>query len=254
MLKTTHHLKSTVLFFLIIVVWYLLAQAQIWSAFVLPGPEKVLTAFNEMCQSGELAASIYISFRRILIGFVIACLLAFCFAITSLLFPKAKPYYDGILNFLRNVPPLTLIPLLILWFGIGETPKIIVIGLASFFPLLLNLDTGFSGCDTRLLEVGKILGFSPQENLKKIIFPYALPYIVVGMRIALGYSLRAIIGAEMIAASSGLGYLILDAQTMSRSDKVLVGIIVIGLLGICLDFLFGLFIRHSFPYRTEVTS
>ena len=87
MLKTTHHLKSTVLFSLIIVVWYLLAQAQIWSAFVLPGPEKVLTAFSEMCQSGELAASIYISFRRILIGFVIACLLIL-FTLLAIRFPE----------------------------------------------------------------------------------------------------------------------------------------------------------------------
>ena len=252
--KLQLHLKSSVLFLLILLVWYVLSQLQLWSSFVLPGPGKVLTAFQEMCQNGELLESIYVSFRRIFLGFCLAAMLAFGFAITSLLIPGAKPYYAGVLNFLRNVPPLTLIPLLILWFGIGELPKIIVIILASFFPLLLNLDSGFAGCDQKLLEVGKVLGFSQREILTKIIFPYSLPYIVVGMRIALGYSLRAIIGAEMIAASSGLGYLILDAQTLSRSDKVLVGIIVIGLLGIGLDWLFALFIRHHFPYRTEVTS
>jgi len=252
--KISSHLKSSALFVGILVLWYILAQLQLWSSFVLPSPGKVWDAFWVMCQNGELGESIYVSFRRIFLGFSVASLLAFCLAITSLVFPGARPYYAGIINFLRNVPPLTLIPLLILWFGIGELPKIIVIVLASFFPLLLNLDSGFAGCDPKLLEVGKILGFSRQENLKKIILPYALPYIVVGMRIALGYSLRAIIGAEMIAASSGLGYLILDAETMSRSDKVLVGIIVIGLLGICLDRIFAFFIKHYFPYRTEVSS
>ena len=252
--KVSLHLKSSALFIGILVFWYILAQLQVWSSFVLPSPGKVGEAFLAMCQSGELGESIYVSFRRIFIGFSVACLLAFCFAIASLIFPGARPYYAGLINFLRNVPPLTLIPLLILWFGIGELPKIIVIVLASFFPLLLNLDSGFAGCDPKLLEVGKILGFSKKESLQKIILPNSLPYIVVGMRIALGYSSRAIIGAEMIAASSGLGYLILDAETMSRSDKVLVGIIVIGVLGICLDRIFALCIKHYFPYRTEVTS
>jgi sulfonate transport system permease protein len=254
MAKLSSHLKSSTLFLLLLVLWYILSQMGLWSSFVLPGPGKVADAFREMCKSGELLTSLWVSVRRILIGFSLASLLAFCFAIISLLFPGCRPYYSGLLNFLRNVPPLTLIPLLILWFGIGEVPKVIVIILASFFPLLLNLDSGFAGCDTKLLEVGKVLGFTKKETLKKIVFPYALPYIVVGMRIALGYSLRAIIGAEMIAASSGLGYLILDAETMSRSDKVLVGIIVIGLLGICLDYAFALFIKQHFPYSKEVAS
>jgi sulfonate transport system permease protein len=138
---------------------------------------------------------------------------------------------------------MSLIPLLILWFGIGETSKIVVIVLVSFFPIFLNTKSGFGSCDKKLLEVGDSLGFSMTQKFFKIMLPCAVPSILVGMRIGLGYSWRAIVGAEMIAAASGLGHLILDAEQMSRSDKVLVGIIVIGILGYCCDRVFYLLIK-----------
>lgn len=137
----------------------------------------------------------------------------------------------GLLVFIQHIPPLSLIPLLVLWFGIGETPKFLIIILATFFPIYLNMEDGLLRADPKLLEVGKTLGFSQRETLWKIRLPLALPTIVTGMRIGMGYSLRSIIGAEMIAADRGLGYFILDAQTMSRSDKVIVGILAIGLIG-----------------------
>lgn len=252
MLKSSS--KTWLPFIILIALWYYLCQLQLWSTFVLPPPFQVAEAFIEMCTTGELLESILVSFKRIILGFSLSCLLAFGFATFSIMLPKAKPYYASLLNFIRNIPPIALIPLLILWFGIGEASKLIIIVLASFFPLLLNLDSGFGGCDKKLLEVGQMLNFSQEEKLKKIILPYALPYIVTGMRIALGYSLRAIIGAEMIAASSGLGYLILDAQTMSRSDKVLVSIITIGLLGILLDKIFAYIIQRYLPYAKEAVA
>ena len=138
---------------------------------------------------------------------------------------------------------MSLIPLLILWFGIGEVPKIIIIVLTAFYPIYLNTLSGFSQCDARLSEVGSSLGFSRGRVFFRILLPGVLPSMLAGMRIALGYSWRAIIGAEMIAAASGLGYMILDAQAMSRSDKVIAGILVIGLVGYLTDRLFGLLIR-----------
>ena len=111
----------------------------------------------------------------------------------------------------------------------------IIIILAAFFPMFLNIEQGVKGCDPKLLEVGTLLGFDRWQKFFRIVLPSAVPDILVGMRIGMGYSWRAIIGAEMIAASKGLGYLILDAQQMSRSDKILVGIIVIGIIGIICD-------------------
>ena len=136
----------------------------------------------------------------------------------------------------------SLIPLLILWCGIGETTKTAIIFLASFFPMYLNIVKGFTGCDRKLLEVGEMFGYSRGESFFRIILPYASADILVGMRIGLGYSWRAIIAAEMVAASTGLGHMILFAQQMSRTDKVIVGILVIGLVGLATDRIFAFLI------------
>ena len=154
-------------------------------------------------------------------------------------------YYNHIVEFLRNFPPLSLIALLILWFGIGETSKIIIIVLASFFPMFLNIKKGLASCDPKLIEVGRSLNFTQGQIFRRILLPNALPDILVGMRVGMGYSWRAISGAEMIAAASGLGYMILDAQQMSRSDKVIVGIFVIGIVGYLCDRLFSLAIKKA---------
>jgi sulfonate transport system permease protein len=160
------------------------------------------------------------------------------------LLPVSGAFYEYLVQFFRNVPPLSLIPLLILWCGIGETTKTVIIVLASFFPMYLNIVKGFTGCDKKLLEVGDVFGYSKLKRFFRISLPYASADILVGMRIGLGYSWRAIIGAEMVAASSGLGHMILFAQQMSRTDKVIVGIFVIGVVGYVTDWLFGLMIKR----------
>ena len=152
--------------------------------------------------------------------------------------------YTRLMGVIRHIPPISLIPLLILWFGIGETPKLIVIVLASFFPILLNTETGIFGCDEKLVEVGKVLNFSKGKIFFRIQLPNAVPNILVGIRIGLGYGWRAIVGAEMIAATSGIGYLILDAQALSRTDKVIGGILVIGVIGLLTDALCGWVVRR----------
>jgi len=227
------------------VLWQAASASGIWSAYVLPSPGKVVESLWRMVESGVLLKHIMISFERVLTGFLIAFVLAFLFGILAAARPGAGDYYNTILEFMRNVPPLSLIALLILWFGIGETSKVIIIVLAPFFPMFLNIKKGFTSCDRKLLEVGTAYGLGGGERFFKIVLPYALPDILVGMRIGLGYSWRAIIGAEMIAAGSGLGYLILDAQQMSRSDKVIVGIFVIGIVGVFCDKLFSALIKKA---------
>lgn len=228
-----------ILFFL----WQTASGMGIWSQYVLPSPARVFRAFEVMLMNGTLFKHINVSLMRVLNGFGLAFLLALLLGSLAGVYPKTTAYYKHIVEFMRNVPPLSLIALLILWFGIGETSKTIIIVLASFFPMFMNIKKGLAACDPKLLEVGYSLGFSKIKVFLKIMFPNALPDILVGMRVGLGYSWRAIIGAEMIAASSGLGYLILDAQQMSRSDKVIVGIFVIGIVGYLCDCLFSLVIR-----------
>lgn len=227
----------------IVLLWHSICSLQIFSTYVLPAPSKVWASFLKMLVSGEIFRDIAISLGRVLKGFFIAFVLAFLLGMIRSMIPASGVLYEYLVQFFRNVPPLSLIPLLILWCGIGETTKTVIIVLASFFPMYLNIVKGFTGCDRKLLEVGSAFGYSAPERFIKIMLPYASADILVGMRIGLGYSWRAIIGAEMVAASTGLGHLILFAQQMSRTDKVIVGIFVIGLIGCLTDWIFGWFIK-----------
>lgn len=231
--------------------WFVVCKLEIFSAYVLPTPEKVFRSFMKMVESGEIFVDIAISFGRVLKGFLIAFVLAFVLGIFRIVVPTAEKYYEYIVQFFRNVPPLSMIPLLILWCGIGEVTKTIIIVLASFFPMYLNIVKGFTGCDKRLLEVGDAFGYTRFEKLTHIVLPHALADILVGMRIGMGYSWRAIIGAEMVAASTGLGHMILFAQQMSRTDKVIVGIFVIGIVGLVTDKIFGFAIKKIFKGTGE---
>ncbi len=228
-----------------VLMWYVVSKMNIVSSYVLPSLFKVVDSFVKMVKSGEVFEDIYISYVRVLKGFLLSTAIAFLLAMIRVILPKLSDYYDGIIQFLKNVPPLSLISLLILWFGIGETTKIGIIILVSFFPIYLSTVKGFVGCDNDLIEVGKIYGYSRIERFVKIRVPYALSDVLVGMRIGLGYSWRAIISAEMIAASSGLGHMILFAQQMARTDKVIVGILVIGLVGYLTDKIFAIIIKNS---------
>lgn len=246
-----HYGRAALGILILLAAWQTASRSGIWSAYLLPSPAAVFRALQSMAESGVLWQHIFISLRRVLEGFSIAFALAFLGGAIACRLPAAEDYYGGFLEFLRNVPPISLIALLILWFGIGETSKIIIIVLAAFFPMYLNIRKGFTCQDHRLLEVGYMFGLNHWQRFFRIILPAAVPDILVGMRTGLGYSWRAIIGAEMIAASRGLGYLILDAQQMSRSDRVIAGILVIGITGVICDRIFALLTRRIL--RPELT-
>ena len=230
---------------IVFAVWYGVCAAGLFSSYVLPSPGRVWSGFVKMLASGELLRDIGVSFGRVVRGFGIAFALAFALSMFRILVPASAGYYEYLVQFFRNVPPLSMIPLLILWCGIGETTKTVIIVLASFFPMYLNIVKGFTGCDPKLIEVGRSFHYSRARTFFRIVLPNAAPDILVGMRVGLGYSWRAIIGAEMVAASTGLGHMILFAQQMSRTDKVIIGILVIGVVGYVTDLLFGLLIRWA---------
>ena len=232
--KLHNALKPYYIFAVILLLWYVAAKLEIWNAYLLPPPWKVATTFLTMLRRGEITASILVSLKRVLAGVSISFLLAFFAGILSAYRPAKSEYWRHLTNFMRNVPPISLISLLILWFGIV---------LASVFPMYLNISKGFTECDRKLIEVGQSMGFGEVKIFFKILLPYAREDILVGLRTGLGYCWRALIGAEMFAAASGLGYTIVYAQQMSRSDKVLIGIFLIGLIGCISDALFSLLIR-----------
>lgn len=253
MIRRIHSfLKPWYIIILLLILWALVSWMGIWNTYLLPTPWKVCATFVSMLEKGEIAKAIVVSFRRVLLGFVISFTLAFFCGMASAYLPGQAAYMKHIGNFFRNVPPLALISLLILWFGLGEASKLIIIVLASFFPMTMNISKGFAECDKRLIEVGQSLGFSRLKIFFRISLPYAREDILVGMRIGLGYSWRALIGAEMFAAATGLGYMIVFAQQMSRSDKVFIGIFLIGIIGCVCDKLFSILIRRlSVGGKTE---
>lgn len=234
----TRKLKPLIFPLFILICWYLGSEAGLFNTYILPSPKKIFKTFIYLTRNGILFNHLLVSLYRVALGFTITFITAFSLAVIIALNSWLTDYIKPTLEFVRHIPPIALIPILILWMGIGEEPKITVIVLAAFFPVFLNTLSGISSCDKKLKEVGDIFELSKWEKFYRIILPQALPSIIVGMQIALGYSWRSLIGAELIAASAGIGYMIIDAEQLSRPDIIIVGVFTIGLFGYFIDYFF----------------
>jgi NitT/TauT family transport system permease protein/sulfonate transport system permease protein len=219
----------------LLLVWQGLSALGILNAYLVPSPAKVCAAARAMSQSGELQEGVLVSLGRVFAGYAIAACTALPLALLFHCQPVLKTLCSVPLELLRAIPPLAMIPLLILWCGIGEASKLAVIILASFFPIFLNAEDGLDHVAGKWRELARSLDLSFSRCLRFVLLPAAFPQMVTGLRLGFGYSWRALLGAEMFAASSGLGYLITDAQQMARVDKVFVGILSIGILGVVFD-------------------
>ena len=228
----------------LLLLWWAGSNAGWWNAFLLPSPEKVVDSFVLSIQNGELQKHVWASLDRIIKGFGLSAAMALSLALVCSWFPSLLVQLEPTLEFFRHIPPMSVIPMLILWFGIGEAPKIILIILATFFPVFMNALQGIKDCDPKLVEVATVFGYKKWHQFRYVILPSAIPSILTGLRLGLGYSWRSLVAAELVAASSGLGYMILDAEQLSRSDVVLMGILVIGALGAFLDYGFLWAIRR----------
>jgi ABC-type nitrate/sulfonate/bicarbonate transport system permease component len=227
--------------------WWLFSALGLVNAYLVPSPRKVFSAGFALARSGELGRHIGVSLYRVFTGYGVSVLLALPLA---LLFHYSKPLeklFHGILEFLRAVPPLAMIPLLILWLGIGEASKLAVIVLAAFFPVFLNAFGGFDSMDGRWRELSRSLELGFSRHLRQILIPAALPQIITGLRLGFGYAWRALLGAELFASAAGIGYLISDAQEMARVDQVFIGILVIGFLGLTFDALLRALAKAASP-------
>ena len=220
---------------LLLTLWALASAFEAAPTVLLPSPLEVLKTFLSLLVSGQLLEHTLASAARSLIGFVLASLTGIGLGLFFSRAPRAEAGLHLVLEAFRVTPPLALIPLLILWLGIGEAPKIAIVFLSGFFPIYLNTLTAFSNVDRKLLEVGASLDFTESETLRLILLPAAMPGIVTGLRLGFGYSWRALVGAELLAASSGLGYLINESGEYLKTDAVFVGIITIAVLGILAD-------------------
>ncbi|MDR1909161.1 MAG: ABC transporter permease [Spirochaetaceae bacterium] len=231
----------------LLALWGGLSGLKLLNPYLVPSPGKIGSAALRLLARGELQKHIAVSLGRVWAGYGISVLCALPLALLFHECPPLRKIFHGIFEALRAVPPLALIPLLILWFGIGEASKLAVIVLATFFPVFLNAESGFDSMDRRWLELSLSLELSFWRHLRLVLIPAALPQIITGLRLGFGYAWRALLGAELFASASGLGYLITDSQAMARVDRVFVGIITIGVLGLGFDALLRLAASRLIP-------
>lgn len=215
----------------IIVVWQALSIAGWIPGRVLPAPTEVIAAGWKLLQSGELLRNIWVSFWRAIVGFAIGGSIGFAFGLANGLSHRAERVFDSTLQMVRNIPHLALIPLVILWFGIDEEAKLFLVALGVFFPIYINTQHGIRSVDPQLVEMGRTYGMSPTTLFWKVILPGALPSIFVGLRYALGIMWLTLIVAETISASSGIGYMAMQAREFLLVDVVVLSILIYALLG-----------------------
>lgn len=220
----------------------------------LAAPSKVLATLWTMTVSGELTANLYVSFLRILAGLAIGVTTGVVLALVAGLSRKGEVAVDPLMQIKRTIPTLALTPLFIVWFGIGETPKIALIAFASIFPVYLNLYSGIRGTDLRLLEGARSLGLSRAAQVWHVILPGALPALLVGLRYSLSISVLVLVVAEQINASAGLGYLINNARDFMRTDIILVCLMIYAGLGLAADGLVRLIERRALAWRPEIVT
>lgn len=214
-----------------IILWQLLSQAGVISAKILPAPFDVLKVGIKLAQSGELLKHITISGTRALIGFAIGGGIGFLLGLINGSFVIAETLLDTSLQMLRNIPHLALIPLVILWFGIGEEAKIFLVVIGVMFPIYLNTYHGIRTVDSGLIEMGKVYGLNSLKIFWEIVLPSALPSILVGVRFSLGIMWLTLIVSETIASDSGIGYLAMNAREFLQTDVVVFAILLYALLG-----------------------
>ena len=218
---------------------------------LLPPPTTVAKAAWELIVSGELLHHLRDSLRREFIAFAWA-LSAIPVGVAMGWWKRVHAQLDPLVETLRPIPPLAWIPLSILWFGVGDTQNQFIIFLGIFFPILLNTIAGVRSVEPNLVRAARCLGAGEGAVLRRVVLRAALPQIVTGVRVGLGFGWMALVAAELIGANSGLGFLINDARTLLRTDVVIVGMITIGLVGLVLDLLIREFMRRALPWSRSL--
>jgi ABC-type nitrate/sulfonate/bicarbonate transport system permease component len=216
----------------LLAVWWLLSANKLVSPIFLPGPDVVFKAAAELILNGTLLEYTLISLFRVYAGFLVAAVLGVALGIflarSALAFGLISPVVEAV----RPIPPIAWLPLVIIWFGIGEPARISVIFYGAFFPILLNTIHGVRSVDNNLIRAALSLGATKRQIFYRVILPAVFPSVVTGLRVGAGMAMFVLVAAELIASSSGLGYLILDSREHLFTDRVIVGMIMLGLLGV----------------------
>jgi NitT/TauT family transport system permease protein len=212
-----------------------LAVVQKWFAYLLPLQPYSGGSWLAWAVSGELLLDAYSSMVRVLLGFVIGAGLALPLGLAMGASTRVYAWFNPLVQLLRPIPPIAYIPLAILWFGLGNPPAVFLIALGAFFPVLINTIAGVRQVDGIYLRAARNLGASGSTLFLRVMLPAAVPYILSGVRIGIGTAFIVVIVSEMIAVNNGLGFRILEAREYFWSDKIMAGMITIGMLGLAID-------------------
>ncbi len=233
----------------LLAIWELICQSGIVSSLFLPAPTAIISALLQMIADGEIGVSLAASLYRILAGFFIGSLVGLAVGLvtgTSALMDKIG---TPIVNAIYPIPKIALLPLFILWLGIGELSKVTIIALGVFFPVAMNTYSGVKNVDTLLLKVAASFNASWWMTMKSVVLPNALPMIFAGLRLAAGTSLLLLVAAEMIAAQVGIGALILHYGDLMITDRLMAGVIVLSLLGLVFNLILQFLERKAIPWK-----
>lgn len=219
----------------LIVAWQLAVASGWMDARMLPAPTTVAVTFWSLLASGQLEHHLLISLTRAAVGLFFGVAIGGLLGTAAGLFRLGEELVDAPVQSLRMLPHLALVPLIILWVGIGEASKDVLVALGTFFPVYINVFSGIRNVDQRLIEAGGVFGLSRFGLLREVVLPGALPSALVGLRQSLGVAWLSLVVAEQINASSGIGYLMTDAREFMRTDVILVGLVAYALLGLATD-------------------
>jgi sulfonate transport system permease protein len=234
---------------LLILAWEAASEFGLIPARILAAPTAVAGTAWTLIASGTLESNLLVSLARVLVGLSIALIIGTTLALTAGLSRAGELAIDAPMQMLRTMPFLALVPLFILWFGIGEPPKIALVALGGTFPIYLTLFAGIRGVDKRLVEAGDCFGMTKAALIRHVILPGALPSFLVGLRYAIGVSWLSLVVAEQVNATAGIGYLIDDARDYMRTDIIVVCLMVYSLLGLGTDFIVRTLEQKALAWR-----
>ncbi|MBO8165138.1 MAG: ABC transporter permease [Brevibacillus sp.] len=238
-------------FLLLLAIWSVLSYGGFVNPLFLPSPGQIVRTAVDMFQSGDILGDIGISFSRVALGFLLAALIGVPLGILMGTLRIVEGAFEPIIGFIRYMPASAFIPLFILWIGLGESEKMAVIFFGTFFQLTLMVMDVTKNVQTELIEVSYTLGANRFQLFSRVILPASLPGIVDTLRITFGWAWTYLVVAELVGASDGLGYMIMQASRFLKPDKVIIGIIIIGLLGLLMDLLFKAIYRASFSWMRK---
>ena len=216
---------------LILAIWQLAVNQEVYSRGQLPAPLDVIAAGRELQDIGLLVPNVLASVERVSVGWGVGAAVGIILGLAVGFSRPVESLLDPTLNALRAVPSLAWVPLFVLWLGIGETPKLTLIALGAFFPVYTNLVSGIRQIDRKLIEVGHAYGLRGWNLMREILLPAAFPSLATGLRLGLAQAWLFLVAAELIAASRGLGFLLIDGQNSGRADIILLSISLLALLG-----------------------